>query len=375
MPALAIACLVASTLAVSASGSRAGVLTNTCRARNVTQGTAARSNLQRVIDAADPGDKIAVERVCVGNFRIERRLTIVGKPTTKVRHPALRGDGSGAVVVVHARVTLINLTITGGSANVGGGIQNEGTLVLKRSVVRGNTAIEAGGGIGNGGSLVLNRSVVRGNMIEAEEGVGGGIYNDETARLKDSVVRGNDGADTGAGIFTESGTTVVLIGSSVRGNAATDAGGGIANDGTLRLEDSVVRDNTASGSGGGGIYNDPTGLLTMNGSSSVRSNIADSASGGGIYTNGDVFMNDTSSVRGNEADAFGGGINSNDGAVTMNDASTVTGNRANTDDDSIGTGGGIWDCGTLSGALSDDNVDENFLGSAGAIENNIVVCP
>jgi len=48
---------------------------------------------------------------------------------------------------------------------------------------------------------------------------------------------------------------------------------------------------------------------------------------------------------------------------------------ADVDDDAVGTGGGICDCGTLNGAVADANVNDNYLGSSGTTENNIVVCP
>ena len=54
---------------------------NTCRARNVTQDSASDSNLQAVIRAATKNDVIAVRFVCVGNFKIAKNLTLIGRPT------------------------------------------------------------------------------------------------------------------------------------------------------------------------------------------------------------------------------------------------------------------------------------------------------
>ena len=61
--ALATFALVVGTLAVLVPDAIA--VKNTCRAKNVTQGTPGRSNLQAAINAAHHGDKIAVAGVCV----------------------------------------------------------------------------------------------------------------------------------------------------------------------------------------------------------------------------------------------------------------------------------------------------------------------
>ena len=61
------------------------------------------------------------------------------------------------VVQVNANVTatLGNLTIMGGSAATGGGINNAGTLTIAGSTIQANTAIGSGGGINNAGTLSL----------------------------------------------------------------------------------------------------------------------------------------------------------------------------------------------------------------------------
>ena len=148
---LATVGLVVGMLAVLAPGA-AGVV-NTCRARNLTKGTPADTNLQRVIKAASPGDTIAVRYVCVGRFSIGKELTLVGKATGTTPRPVLNADGSGHVLRVSAQVKLVNLRLTGGlltdegcPVGCGGGIAvNSGTLTLRDTVVRGNTARIAGG--------------------------------------------------------------------------------------------------------------------------------------------------------------------------------------------------------------------------------------
>jgi hypothetical protein len=213
----------------------AGVL-NSCRARNLTQGTPSRSNLQGVITAASPGDRIAVKFVCVGNFHIAKRLTLVGQPTPHLPRAVLHANGRGRVLVVSARVTLTNLRITGGHvAYYGGGIRNTGILTLKSTVVSGNTASYAGG-IRNTGKLTLDgSSSVSGNTAD----FAGGIYNDGgTLTLNDSSsVSGNTASPDSGGIYN-TGTLTLKDSSSVSGNTASGAGGGIVSDGTVNGCDS-----------------------------------------------------------------------------------------------------------------------------------------
>src|SRR6266446_10251734 len=61
-------------------------------------------------------------------------------------------------------------------------------------------------------------------------------------------------------------------------------GGGIYNQGTLILINSTVSENTAQV--GGGIWNDPGGIITLT-DSTISGNLADI--GGGLFDNGGLF--------------------------------------------------------------------------------------
>src|SRR5215831_1927491 len=118
-------------------------------------------------------------------------------------------DGTGAVRVFEVdgpggTLSAQNVTITGGSADIGGGIENVGGAVtLNHTQVTGNTATQAGGGIASAtfdpstvAKLTLNNSTVNGNT-QADAGDvdglgGGGIVNLlGTATLNGSEVNGN----------------------------------------------------------------------------------------------------------------------------------------------------------------------------------------
>jgi hypothetical protein len=70
---------------------------------------------------------------------------------------------------------LRGLTVTRGSDNYGGGIENDGTLTLTRYTISSNTAAY-GGGLHNEGTLSLTSSTVSDNASSNYSG--GGIYNE-----------------------------------------------------------------------------------------------------------------------------------------------------------------------------------------------------
>jgi CSLREA domain-containing protein len=90
--------------------------------------------------------------------------------------------GSGITNAEGATLTLINTIVSGNaivpgnpvsSAPQGGGISNDGTLMLYDSTVVGNTnAIGSNGGIDNGGTLVVKNSMVGGNSGDDCDGTG-----------------------------------------------------------------------------------------------------------------------------------------------------------------------------------------------------------
>ncbi len=363
--------LAATTFAIRVPGSIAAV--NSCRARDVTQNTAWDPDLQAVIRAALVGDVIAVKFVCVGNFKIAKPLTLIGKPTADEPKAVLNGNGQGQVLVVsRANVTLENFKITNGSApgwHYGGGITTAARLQLNDVVVKGNI----GAGIYNTGALTLNGSSLVSHNSAA------GINNEYDPSVKGHSVTLNGtssvAANTGFGIYNY-GTTTMNDASSVTRNV-TDGGFSVLNyDAVFTMNDSAsVSDNIGTNSA---ISN--VGTFVMNGSSTVSGNTSTNRPGGGIdnASTANMTMNDSSSVVGNASVRSGGGIQNN-GILTMNGSSIVTGNTADSDDNGVGGGGGIKvPCsGTLVGAIDGGNVNDNYRGIASPVENNIAgpTCP
>ena len=137
---------------------------------------------------------------------IDRSVTITG---TNVEPPPIVVGPPGKTtftILPGNTVTFEDFHIdSGGSASVekGGGIYNQGTLVLTNMIVRNHTATD-----------------------------GGGIYNEGTMTINGGVVFSNTAANNGGGIFNE-GILTLAKGASVNSNVAAKDGGGIYNEGTL----------------------------------------------------------------------------------------------------------------------------------------------
>jgi hypothetical protein len=187
------------------------------------------------------------------NFNLGAGLTDVSS-TIKVEGNGSTITRSPAAIQLHlffvdptGNLTLQGLRLTGGSANAGGAVYNEGALTLLGSEVAANRAEENartfGGGIASfaGSVRVIDSSVY------------------------DNVATSSGAFAVGGGIYAE-GTDLTVQGSVISGNrvTATDnavgQGGGLVTGGTLTVRDSRITGNTVTAQGGnqagGGIYLD-----------------------------------------------------------------------------------------------------------------------
>lgn len=153
-----------------------------------------------------------------------------------------------------ANLSLNNLTVSDGTADLGGGIFNAGTLTVNNSTISGNTVEYEGGGIYNRGDLSIINSTISGNSTDLfTVGYGGGIRNFTSGDLSitNSTISDNT-AIVGGGIYIDN-NTVMVTNSTISGNTATNDGGGIYADDDLSIINSTISNNTA-GDDGGGIY-------------------------------------------------------------------------------------------------------------------------
>jgi len=283
-------------------------------------------------------------------------LTITGQGT-----PSLTVDANNTGLVFRmtsSTVSLNSLTVTGGTANTGGGIHayTNSSVTLNNSTVSGNSAAAAGGGIFArlSSSITLNNSTVSGNSAAG----GGGIRaNESSITLSNSTVSGNS-ANFGGGIFAAS-SSVNLSNSKVSGNSATYHGGGIyAVSSSVTLSNIGVSGNSSSK--GGGIFAASSSVNLSN--STVSANSA-SSRGGGFYAYESSVTLSNSTVSGNSSGSYGGGISAKESSITLSN-STVSGNSADS------RGGGIFARCASSVNLSNSIVAGNNGSSADEIRND-----
>jgi hypothetical protein len=316
-------------------------------------------------------------------------------------------DGPGGSLSAH------DLTITGGSADVGGGIANfAGTVMLDHSHVTGNAAIVAGGGIASASinpdfspsssvaTLTVRNSSVSDNQqtLDGPDGGagGGGILSlDGTAMLDHSQVNGNDAEGFfGGGIasgdyFGFGGQSVLTVShSQVNGNTAPGAGGGGIQNllGSATVDHSQVNGNTSLNAGGisSGNQGGP-GTAELNVShSEVSGNTATAGPGGegppvaaGGIANGSLAMIDHSKVDDNSAPNGAGAGIVNHAMMTISH-SEVNRNTAQASG-GPGSGGGIFNATGPPGATPSDvlnidhsKIDDNSAGGwGGGIANGL----
>lgn len=263
-------------------------------------------------------------------------VTVSGRPAAPVvlrSDSSLPDDASGAPVLrsrigyvpVGNTVHLDALTLTGGGfVTVGGGLRNDGTLTLTRSVVTENRAWYRGGGIVNVGTAHVQDSELRANVALVTDAERAAPYlctgdPDRNCVAGDAAYMPPLGEGGAGGGFYNLAGSAVLERTSVADNRAVFSGGGIyVFDGFVEVIDSEVRDNVASDEGttidstsyGGGIAISGTGSATVLGGS-VADNV--SADMGGGIGNGTGNAPDRPTtldgvlVTGNYADGYGGG--------------------------------------------------------------------
>lgn len=300
------------------------------------------------MDAAAPGETLVVSGLCVGQTLVQKSLAIrgaaqgaLGLPADPVP-PTLDGGAGGTTLRIEsgATVTIERLTISGGTGTqvglytYGGNLWIDGgaTVTLK------NTRVVGGQADSGAGMYAFNATIrMVGTSVFAD---GNATYTGGAIRLVEatlvmsgrSSIRDNAAGDSAGGVYLDAGTMTMKGRASVRSNVTEnpigDGGGGLyllrssrltmtgksrlaANSapnggGLAMLETSDVRilgeaavvDNTANGDtsaivdpsvreGGGGIWSDGTGRLTLGADGTIHHNAsAVAGSGGGVRADG-----------------------------------------------------------------------------------------
>jgi hypothetical protein len=329
---------------------------------NVCKSGCAYSSIQGAVDSASSGDTLSIGKgTYFENVRIiDKTLTLkgAGKDFTTVD-----GGFHGSVFYLEAtnlrnplpRVAFLAMTITHGSADSGGGINDLfARLYVQDVTVTSNRAVNGGGGVAlSGGDLTSNdfvRALITHNIVTGRttsEGVvagwGGGILEgiETTLTLADSSITRNSATNSGGGLYVDYHSTGSVVNSTVTDNAAGIDGGGVAGgpiggyqkgeSAHISISGSTIANNSAKHDGGGLVMT--AGGATI--ASSVFAHNSAGHNGGGIA---DVpgfsgFNLSDSFVVQNKAGAAGGGISSESLTLTN---TTVAGNTPSNCDPASG---------------------------------------
>ena len=179
------------------------------------------------------GPAAPVER---GNARDGRGAYInhpAGFPMLTVANCVISDNSGSGVQNLSAPVTIINTTISGNSADEGGGINTgggklPGNLTVINSTISGNFAYSDGGGIASFFSgLTIVNSTISGNTVgDPDYGDGGGIA-------------------AGSGVVPPA---LTITNSTVSGNSAATCGGVCG--GTVEIQNTILNANASGNIGG-----------------------------------------------------------------------------------------------------------------------------
>ncbi len=223
-------------------------------------------------------------------------------------------NGGGVATYNGGMTTMVQCTVSGNTAgDSGGGVRNAGgTMSLSYCDVEDNTTSGNGGGIDNNGTMTIDHSTISGN----DSGFGGGVRNvvNPTDRskpklltIRDSTISDNSAQAFGGGLSLYFGTAA-LTGCTISSNSAADGGGGFIDGGTATFTDCTLTGNSAVD--GGGLGN--AGTVTLTGCT-VSANTAKYLGGGVMSLKGLSQANPTTdltdcTISGNSAADNGGGF-------------------------------------------------------------------
>jgi hypothetical protein len=223
------------------------------------------------------GEKVGAD----GLPDITGNITIMGQGSTITRSADERFRLFH--VAAGGSLTLNGLTVSSGTAigGPGGGILDQGNLTLIDTTVTGNTAAVGGGVFVDHGATAQ----ITGGSITANHGtdLGGGIANIGNLVVTGTDIIANASISQGGGIDNNSGGTLTLNNVTVSHNLAGSGGGAIADfgAGTVRITGGKVVENTSQ-LGAGGIY-DASGAVTIATSADVRDNTPTDCLGSPVF--------------------------------------------------------------------------------------------
>lgn len=286
---------------------------------------------------------------------LKKSMTIVGQ-TQKGTIIDAQKQNRIFTIVKGVTVTLQKLTLTNGYVKGdGGAVLNSGTLVVKNTTFKGNTAQYPGKGnnVGNGGAIASSGKTT----------VTDSTFTGNAARLGIKTSHKPDNSAGGGAIVNNKGTLAVTR-STFKSNVADINGGAIVNNrGKQTVKDSIFTSNLAHG--GGGAIVDGDGSTTVVGSTFNR-NKASGDNGGAIVNGHGNFLVTASNFIRNVAFDGAGAIINGFGVLTV-ESSTFTKNTVSGKSNS--NGGAIINGGRKVTVIGSTFTGNEARDGAGAILN------
>ena len=254
----------------------------------------------------------------------------------------------------------------GGTVRVGPGSFAGGIVIAKALTLSGAgagaTVIDGGGPVVSvsGGPVIIEGVTVTGGNTPGD---GAGILSTGTLTVQNSAIRHNTAGGDGGGIASDAGS-ILITGSSVSRNTAAFEGGGIAGTGPLSKGVTLLADTVtanSAGDSGGGIAAVNRVRATLSGTA-VDANTAASC-GGGVDVEGAALVMIRGQVDHNQAQDCGGGIEI--GGFRYGPAGSGTITETSIDSNAAGTGGGLDIGGRTSLIMTADAVSTNTATMAG----------
>ena len=307
-----------------------------CFARNTADLGQIYGSVQLAVDLAAAGDTIEIDGECLGvntrnngtndvtqNLYISKSLTIDGNnwdvEGSSSLTATLNAYDLGRVVYVHtgATVTLTRIILQNGEAvgaginNHGGGVYNNGTLVLDQVYLTQNNG-DNGGAVYNSNRLTVQESFVGPNNTAVN---GAAFYNNASGSGRaqigtKTVISANLALGSGAALFQNQGD-LLFDGNSIYGNATTlDGTVYLAGNDQIDVRNNFIYNNIATN--GGGVYN--TASTTSNiWHNTIYGNEAVTEEGGGIYSTNNTANIDSNIIDNN----LGTGIHAPAGVTVL----------------------------------------------------------
>ncbi|MBN2023417.1 MAG: tandem-95 repeat protein [Pirellulales bacterium] len=182
-------------------------------------------------------------------------------------------------------LTLSGLSVSGNSANAGGGIYSgQGSLTVVHSTLSGNSCQLGGGGLlADDGAAIVSDSTFSGNSANSGGAV---LVRGGNAELHQCVIVGNSAVQSGGAIFVQGDSALSVANSTIVGNSANSGGGLHAAGGAATITNSIVAGNFAEANGGGLLAT--AGALTLT-NATVAANVAGDE-GGGVHVAGGTLV-------------------------------------------------------------------------------------